>query len=76
MSRAERKAVCVFLSIPVNIAVIVLFFLKSVAMYQEQTPWKGTVYAYSPGLEVYTIQMKTDHTLQCSLKLGHKSEDL
>lgn len=29
-------------------------------MYQEQTPWKGTVYADSPGLEVYPIQMKTD----------------
>lgn len=37
-----------------------LVFRKSVAMYQEQTPWKGTVYADSPGLEVYTIQMKTD----------------
>lgn len=37
-----------------------MFPLKSVAMYQEQTPWKGTVYADSSGLEVHTIQMKTD----------------
>lgn len=37
-----------------------MFSLKSVAMYQEQTPWEGAVYADSPGLEVYPIQMKTD----------------
>lgn len=58
------------------LSVVFLFSLKSVAMYQEQTPWKGSVYANSPGLGVYTIQMKTDHALQCSFKLGYKSEDL
>lgn len=60
IGRAERKAVCFFLSTPPNRGVIFLFSLKSVAMHQEQTPWKGAVYADSPGLEVYPIQMKTD----------------
>lgn len=45
-----------------------MFSLKSVAMYQEQTLWKGTVYADSPGLEVYTIQMKTDVHLNLAIK--------
>lgn len=33
-----------------NICVLFIFSLRSVAMYQEQTPLKGTVYAYSHGL--------------------------